>query len=245
MDADVYVYKIEEQWQMVHIPKKPNGFGIFIIGDVNHFVYEGKSLWTQNQQREAFIEDLLDQGYTIFYSHLYGKHWGSPDALKLALKVYEVSLRYATLNSKVHILAEGMGALTALQLLKEMPDNIRSVALINPCINLSKHIENEKVKKIFFKSLTAEISEAYHIEQETVEEMMYQETVSLADDHTPISIWHHINHLHYPLHDHGRAFEQQAHKKGLPVSLIVHLAEKNVFFSHPIVQFFSDYEQAL
>ena len=64
------------------------------------------------------IQSLLKEGYTVFYSNLYGKNWGSEKAVKLAKRLYEHIIRSEIMNDKIHIIAEGMGALVALKLLQ-------------------------------------------------------------------------------------------------------------------------------
>lgn len=247
MGREILEFTIENQYQMIHIPDKPNGFGIFIIGDVNHFVEKGKSLWTQNIQRYQFITDLLENGYTVFYSNLYGKHWGSPESVNLAVKVYEVALRYVTLNDSIHILAEGMGALVAMSLADEMPNKIRSMAFINPCIDLPKHIENEKEKKIFFKTLLSEVADAYSVDVSRAEAIVKHDYThkDFSKINIPVKIWHQINHQHYPIQDHSRPFERVNKEEGKRVELLVQLADRFPNLGEPIINYYQDFEKLL
>ncbi|MEH7343607.1 hydrolase, partial [Bacillus sp. JJ1532] len=124
-------FRLDTEWNMIHYPNKPSGFGILIIGDDRHFVNEQGSYWTQNEGKAALLKMLNEEGYTIFYSNLYGKNWGSERAVKLARRLYEHLIRTEIINVKINIIAEGMGALIALKLIDEMgPQLIRTCILI-------------------------------------------------------------------------------------------------------------------
>ena len=111
------------------------------------------------------LKSLQKAGYTIFYSNLYGKNWGSEKAVKLAKRLYEYMIRTEIMNEKIHVVAEGMGALAALKLLEEMNSSIRSIVLIESQYYLYKyHLELEKDHKFFYKKLLKEL--AYSFEQD-------------------------------------------------------------------------------
>lgn len=165
-------FKLDTEWNMIHYPKKPKGFGILIIGDERHFVDEKHSFWTQNEGKLGIIENLKDAGYTVFYSNLYGRNWGSDKAVKLAKRLYEYIIRTEIINNRIHLLAEGMGALVALKLLEEMSDKIRSVVLINPILSLKYHLEQEKEHKFFYKKLLKELSTSYETESKQIVELI-------------------------------------------------------------------------
>lgn len=57
---------MDTQWNTIHYPEKPTGFGILIIGDERHFVDESKCFWTQNEGKLAIINHFKKTGYTIF-----------------------------------------------------------------------------------------------------------------------------------------------------------------------------------
>jgi len=146
-------FQLGNQWCVVHVPERPNGFGVLILGDQNHFVDEESSFWIQNNGRSIIINSFLDEGYTLFYSNLYGRHWGCPEAVSLTKRLNHVILKKEILNHRIHILAEGMGALVALQLMEGMGDNLRGVAMMNPCIDLRKHLIQEKEHNSFTNEL--------------------------------------------------------------------------------------------
>lgn len=184
-------FQMDTQWNIVYYPEKPTGFGVFIIGDERHFVDEVKSFWTQNEGKSAMINQFKEKGYTIFSSNLYGRHWGSDHAVELAGRLYQYIIRSEILNNKIHILAEGMGALAAIKLMEKMKESIRSVILLNPILSLKHHLELEKEHKFFYKKLIRELTSAYQMDQKTLET-----TISAMDDNInldfgiPIKIIH-------------------------------------------------------
>ncbi|WP_442599166.1 hydrolase [Neobacillus sp. D3-1R] len=183
-------FKLETEWNMIHYSEKPNGFGILIIGDERHFVDEQKSFWLQNEGKQYLMNHLKEKGYTIFYSNLYGKHWGNEKAYKMAERLYHHIMRTEILNSKIHIIAEGMGALIVLNLLKNLKGNVRSIVLLNPILSLKHQLEQEKESKFFYKKLLKEISESYEIEKEKVEEQVVLMEGTNEVPHVPIKIIH-------------------------------------------------------
>ncbi|WP_040204524.1 alpha/beta fold hydrolase [Neobacillus jeddahensis] len=166
-------FQMDTQWNIIHYPEKPTGFGILIIGDERHFVDESKCFWTQNEGKLAIINQLKAAGYTIFSSNLYGRNWGSESAIELAQRLYHHVIRSEILNNKIHILAEGMGALVALRLMDKMKDRIRSVILLNPILSIKHHLEQEKEHKFFYKKLIKELSLAHKMDQKTIESTIF------------------------------------------------------------------------
>lgn len=41
----------DQQWCMLHYPKRPNGFAVLILGDQQHYVHENSSVWIENTGR--------------------------------------------------------------------------------------------------------------------------------------------------------------------------------------------------
>ena len=107
MSVNECFFCVGDQWNIVHLPRKPNGFAVLILGDVNHYVSKSNSFWLQHPERTRFVEILVQNGYTVFSSNLYGRNWGSWKASDLAEKVYHSVLRREILNKKIHIIAEG------------------------------------------------------------------------------------------------------------------------------------------
>ncbi|MEH7013546.1 hydrolase [Neobacillus niacini] len=184
-------FQMDTQWNIIHYPEKPTGFGILIIGDERHFVDESICFWTQNEGKLAIINQLKESGYTIFSSNLFGRNWGSDHAVELAQRLYQQVIRSEILNNKVHLIAEGMGALVAIRLMEKMKGQLRSVVLINPILSLKKHIELEKEHKFFYKKLMRELTTAYKMDQVTLEkELQNMEDEVRLDRDIPIKIIH-------------------------------------------------------
>lgn len=184
-------FKLDTEWNMIHYSEKPNGFGILIIGDERHFVDEQKSFWLQNEGKLALLNHLRNSGYTVFYSNLYGKHWGSKKAVMLAEILYQHMMRTEILNTKIHIIAEGIGAMIALDLMNTLAGEIRSVVFINPVFSLKFQLEQEKEHKFFYKKLLREISHAYNWKIENVEQtIMLEENDKVKIPPIPMKIIH-------------------------------------------------------
>ncbi len=45
-------FQLDAEWNIVHYPEQPLGFGILIIGDERHFVDQNTSFWLQNEGKE-------------------------------------------------------------------------------------------------------------------------------------------------------------------------------------------------
>ncbi|WP_042356492.1 hypothetical protein [Bacillus rubiinfantis] len=183
-------FQLDSQWNIIYYPPKPTGFGVFIIGDERHFVEENKCFWTQNEGKQAILHELKERGYTVFSSNLYGRHWGSIQAVELAQQVYEQVIRSEILNHKIHILAEGMGALAAIKLMEKMRGSIRSIVFLNPILSIKFHLEQEKEHKFFYKKLMRELTYAYQLNQHELENLIYSVNNELNFNQIPIKIVH-------------------------------------------------------
>ncbi|MCP8968294.1 alpha/beta hydrolase [Ectobacillus ponti] len=235
---------LEQEPCVIHLPEKPNGFGVLLIGDVNYSIENGTSSWVQHPGKSLLLEELRRAGYTVFSSNLYGRHWGSDKALRLAKRLYHIVMKKEILNEQIHIVAEGMGALTALELMSEMSSSIRSAVLLNPCLDLPLHIGLEREHKFFYKRLLRELQEAYGVSEE-----------ELADAVACKSYHHHPScvpvKLFVPTHERKerktihRDFEAKRLQEGCDVSLSFHLQDARVKLANSIVQFFRRYEGSL
>jgi len=159
-------FQFEQQWCMVHYPERPNGFAIFIIGDMQHYVNENTSFWLENKGKEMMISAFTNEGYLVYYSNLFGRNWGNDTAVKHAFRLYQYIIRQEILNNKIHVLAEGMGALVAVKLIPLLKEHMRSLVLISPCISLQSHINQEQRGKFFYKKLLKEIEIAFKEQDE-------------------------------------------------------------------------------
>ncbi|MCM3767535.1 hydrolase [Neobacillus niacini] len=235
-------FQMDTQWNIIYYPEQPTGFGILVIGDERHYVDEGKCFWTQNEGKQTIIKDLKESGYTIFSSNLYGRHWGSENAVELAQRLYHYIIRNEIINHKIHILAEGMGALAALRLMDKMKDHIRSVVLLNPILSLKHHLDQEREHKFFYKKLIRELIAAYQMDQQELEKSITgMEDVIKLDDGCPIKIIHVLSG--------GRLYNQskQYHKligtANLQPTII--LPEKKQQIGKMCVSFYKNHESIL
>jgi pimeloyl-ACP methyl ester carboxylesterase len=240
-------FKLDTEWNVIHYPERPNGFGILAIGDERHFVNRSSSFWTQNEGKRAMLNILKNEGYTVFYSNLYGRHWGSEKAVDLTLRLCSHIVRNEILNTSFHIVAEGMGALVALKLLAQGDLKIRSLVLINPILSLSTHLEQEKENKFFYKRLVAELENAYETDIAKLLQKLGQEAARPAfNKDTPVKIIHVLSG--------NRAYKQSSilkelsvhwEKAHLPVTISYVLPEKMRQVGSQIVHFFTKHEQVL
>ncbi|WP_223700704.1 alpha/beta fold hydrolase [Sutcliffiella deserti] len=245
MDVSVRFFQMGGEWNAVHVPEKPNGFGVLIIGDTNHFVDEFNSLWIQHIGRNRIINEIVEAGYTVFYSNLFGAHWGSTRSVNQARQLYHYIQKQEILNEKIHILAEGMGALTALQLADMMPGNIRSIALINPCINLQVQMNHEKDRKFFYKKLKKELANAYNISIDQIDDYRDFPALKNFQSDKPVKIWQTTTNNTFDPNLHCKAYEEYRRKMGVPIIVTYHLIEKRYAYASSICQFFRKYEQYL
>jgi pimeloyl-ACP methyl ester carboxylesterase len=227
-------FQLGEQWCVMHLPKRPNGFALFILGDVSHFVDSETSLWIQHAGKKKMLHELGEYGYTIFYSHLYGANWGSEKAVKLAKQLIHYVLKSEILNNRIYILAEGMGALVALQLMDEMPEKIRAIAMLNPCLDLQAQLQYEKENKFFYKRLLQQLKQAYELEELSARLPSFQNIKVTV----PIKFWQISGVNQYPPFLHARKYAQFM---AIPISY--HLPERKYQFAKSIDDFYKRYSK--
>ena len=153
-------FQLDTEWNVIHYPEKPNGFGVFIFGGEGHFVEEKNSYWLQHFGRNIWLTALLEAGYTVFYSNLYGNHWGSEKAKDLAESLYHYVIRHEILNERIHIVAEGMGALLIPEFVRSLNKKVRTVCVINPYFSLKEKMDEEKEQLFFYKKFLQEVKMA-------------------------------------------------------------------------------------
>jgi pimeloyl-ACP methyl ester carboxylesterase len=185
---------------------------------------------------------LRQSGYTIFSSNLYGRNWGSDQAVDLAQRLYQQVIRSEILNNKVHLIAEGMGALVAVKLMEKMKGQLRSVVLLNPILSLKKHIELEKEHKFFYKKLIRELTAAHKLDQLT----LAQELDNMGDEvnlqsGVPLKIIHVLSS--------GKSYNQSKQLQQLlantDISPTYIVPEKKQQLGSMIKKFFNQYEKVL
>lgn len=238
-------FRLDTEWNIIHYPEKPQGFGILVIGDERHFVDQNTSFWLQNEGKKIQINDLREAGYTIFYSNLYGKNWGSDKASRLAKRLYEYVIRMEILNEKVHIIAEGMGAIVALKLLQDMNASIRSIILINPILSLKYHLELEKDRKLFYKRLIKEMELSHEMKfRELLKKIQDSEEYICLNSAVPMKIIHVLSD--------NRSYKQSQFLKELsvkwdeakrPFSICYMVPEKKQQLPKQMIQFFKLHEE--
>lgn len=216
-------FQIDGQWNIVHYPEQPSGFSVLIIGDRGHFVEQGSSFWLQHPGRLRILEHLKANGYTLFSSNLYGANWGNSKSVELAMKLYLNFMKSEICNDKIHILAEGTGALVAFQLMQELGALIRSVVLINPCLSLKLRLEKEKENKFFLKKMLHEVAAAYEIDPSESELFIMEKEEIPQLRETPVKIIHLLS-LHK---DQSPLYKQlQKQNKQTDIQLAYLLSEK-------------------
>jgi hypothetical protein len=235
-------FQMDTQWNIIHYPEKPTGFGILIIGDERHFVDESKCFWTQNEGKLAIINQLKESGYTIFSSNLYGRNWGSDQAVDLAQRLYQQVIRSEILNNKVHLIAEGMGALVAVKLMEKMKGQLRSVVLLNPILSLKKHIELEKEHKFFYKKLVREVTAAHKIDP-----LLLVKELESMDDEVKLQFGVPIKIIH--VMSSGKSYNQSKQLQQLlantDISPTYIVPEKKQQLGNMIKKFFNQFEKVL
>jgi hypothetical protein len=235
-------FQMDTQWNIIHYPEKPTGFGILIIGDERHFVEESKCFWTQNEGKLAIINQLRESGYTIFSSNLYGRNWGSDQAVDLAQRLYQQVIRSEILNNKVHLIAEGMGALVAVKLMEKMKGQLRSVVLLNPILSLKKHIELEKEHKFFYKKLVREVTAAHKIDP-----LLLVKELESMDDEVKLQFGVPIKIIH--VMSSGKSYNQSKQLQQLlantDISPTYIVPEKKQQLGNMMKKFFNQFEKVL
>ncbi|TDL62594.1 hydrolase [Neobacillus sp. YX16] len=235
-------FQMDTQWNIIHYPGKPTGFGILIIGDERHFVDESKCFWTQNEGKLAIINQLKESGYTIFSSNLYGRNWGSDQAVDLAQRLYQQVIRSEILNNKVHLIAEGMGALVAVKLMEKMKGQLRSVVLLNPILSLKKHIELEKEHKFFYKKLVREVTAAHKIDP-----LLLVKELESMDDEVKLQFGVPIKIIH--VMSSGKSYNQSKQLQQLlantDISPTYIVPEKKQQLGNMMKKFFNQFEKVL
>ncbi|MGG3469812.1 hydrolase [Neobacillus pocheonensis] len=235
-------FQMDAQWNIIYYPDKPTGFGVLIIGDERHFVDDSKSFWTQNEGKSAIIDQMKEKGYTLFSSNLYGRNWGSGSAVELAERLYHYVIRSEILNNKIHILAEGMGALVAVKLMEKMKGCIRSVILLNPILSLKHHLEQEKEHKFFYKKLIKELVTAHQMEQTLLES-----TIFSMDDQINLEYGYPVKIIHVLAG--GKSYNQsKLYQKIISnpeINPTFMLPEKKQQLGNIIIRFFTSHETVL
>ncbi|MGG4040770.1 hydrolase [Bacillus smithii] len=241
------IFQHDREWCIVHYPVKPNGFAVMILGDQNHYVTEKGSFWMENETRRDWIDQLTKSGYLVFYSNFFGAHWGSEKAVESALNLYHYIKRQEIINQRIHILAEGTGALLLKNMLTGIQSNLRCAVVITPCISLRLHNEQERKQKFFLKKFRKEISVAYQVEEKEWEKVIQKDTViPLIKTKNPLYFIEIIGHPSYKGQlEIVQSVCKERMRNHLPVKLEFFLPEKRPLIIRKCLRYFREHEKEL
>jgi hypothetical protein len=163
-------------------------------------------------------------------------------AVELAQRLYHHVIRSEILNNKIHILAEGMGALVAIRLMEKMKGRIRSIILLNPIISLKNHLEQEKESKFFYKKLMRELVDAHQMDQKMLENNIFN-----MEDNVNIQFGFPIKIIH--VLSGGKSYNQSKlyHQiiSGSEINPTFILPEKKQQLGNMMIKFFNSHESPL
>ncbi|WP_088103546.1 alpha/beta hydrolase [Halalkalibacter urbisdiaboli] len=239
---------IDKQWSVTYLPERPNGFAILLLNDHEQPVEERTSIWEQHPERRMFLLSLLEKGYTVLTSNLFGRHWGNEKACRLAELLYYYLQKREILNKRVHLVAEGTGALVAFDLLKRRAEIIRSSFFINPCIYPQAYYYQEKQNKLFYKRFLKELEEAYQVKENELNSNWFDQMFAyeFRADSPPIRIMHDMHDKQFPFETHSKSFEQKYKGKAPLIQLSLYGRGKTFStFIQPACSFFEKNEKIL
>ncbi len=232
-------FQYDGQWNMVYYPKRPSGFSVFIIGDHHHYVKNNESFWLRHPGRLQILEQLLEEGYTCFSSNLYGEHWGSEKAVGLAKSLYHVLMKSEVLNEKIHIFAEGKGALVALKLLERL-ESVRSVVMLNPCLSVTHNWKKEHEHKVFYKPFLKQVSEALDTSEEDLKTAYSEDTGLHIHSSVPIKIIHVLGN---DSKEQFELYKQVQENSKAETEIVYLLPEKRYKVASEVIRFYHKFQQ--
>ncbi|OIU72523.1 hypothetical protein [Rossellomorea aquimaris] len=243
------LFQLDQEWCMIHYPERPNGFAVMILGDHHHYVDHKTSFWDQHEARKKWIRDLTAKGYIVYYSNLYGANWGSEQAVELAGRLYEYVKRREIINSKIHILAEGMGALVFKGLYPRLENEIRGVVMFTPCLSIYELIRHEREQKFFYKKLVNELTGSRGMKEEDYEQLLSQSRYDyevFKDSPIPLYIVQSYNVNRYK-NQFSLIKDIYKHRleKGLSTDLFYVVPEKRDSLGMKLASYFSLHEKVL
>ncbi|WP_218212198.1 hypothetical protein, partial [Pseudomonas sp. 2822-15] len=59
MSVTKRLIKIDNEECLLHLPLKPNGYAILLLGDRNHYIQGETSHWTQHPTRKELLDGLV------------------------------------------------------------------------------------------------------------------------------------------------------------------------------------------
>ena len=234
-------FQLNKEWTTIFYPEQPSGFAIMLLGGDKHYINENANYWLDHPSKKQMLVSLLAKGYTVFSSYLPGAHWGNAEAADLAVELYAFFIRKEIVNEKIHIIAEGTGALVLDTICKKLSDKVRSVVLLNPILSVKQSYEKEKINKFFLKKMKKELYKAYHLDDDTfVDWMEAKEDISVGNE-IPILIVHVLEKLESNL-----PMKYQSFIEKHPLTEINYITpEKRYIIPYQISSFLKKYEKNL
>ncbi|WP_170006706.1 hypothetical protein [Bacillus fonticola] len=232
-------FDVEESWHVLLFPEKPNGFLLFVFGDAGHTVGDHQATWLEHPTRSLWLEWFAKMGYTICLTQPHPKHWGSEHATKTIKRLIHVVTKKGIFNQRVHLFAEGMGALLGFDLLRNgFP--VRSAFFVNPILSLEEKFQREQRHVFFFKQWKKDVMEAHDLHDDET----FQQVVEAKEDdiphHVPMRWW-------FSSHQPVSPYLQKLQAKGLPPSITVTLGVPELFphVGERAARWFALYEKEL
>lgn len=171
------------------------------------------AFWLQHYGRNQLLNMLREEGYTIFNSNLYGRHWGAEKAVTYAKQLIHFVLKQEILNQKIHILADGMGALVADELLRfSRPHPFSSDA--ESLSRSSGTLWIRKRKQIFLQTILKRSSRKLRNNRKEAAERSYK-TIKGYPSRLPVHIWQRMTGAPYPYSMHAGVYKD-TQKRRLP-----------------------------
>lgn len=188
------IFMLNNEYCIIHYPEKPNGFGVLIIGGEEQYVDKNDSNWLSNNSRFSILKSLIDEGYTVYYPNFKYKHMGNKQSIEQVSSLYEFIKRTEILNERVHIIAEGIGALIAVELMKNKSDMIRSLVFINPIFSIQWMMSIMKDHPFLYKKTIQDLSNAYNISKEICEDYIQSLKITSLTIQYPFIVIHILEH---------------------------------------------------
>ncbi len=234
-------FQLNKEWTTIFYPEQPSGFAVMLLGGEKHYINEKANYWLDHPGKKQMLEYLLNRGYTVFSSYLSGTHWGNAEAAELAIEMYAFFIRKEIVNERIHIIAEGTGALLLDTICHKLKGKVRSIVLLNPILSVKKSYEKEEINKFFVKKMKNELYEAYQLNDQTFKEWMEKKSDMTIGTDIPVSIVHVLEKLESNL-----PYKYKSFIDNHPLSEIKYITpEKRYIIPYQINSFFKKHEKDL
>lgn len=233
-------FRFNHEWTTIFYPERPSGFSILLVGGERHYIHEKTNYWMEHPGKRQMVNHLLGKGYTLIATNL-GAHWGNKQASERLAELYAHFIRHEIVNDKIHLLAEGTGALLLENLCLLLKGKIRSIAMVDPELSLVKRYEKEKENKFFHRKWMKEISRAYQKEVAETEDWLKGRHDGHIPEEIPVQLLHVMNYYERDLKAHYQPIiSTHPH---LDINYIT--PEKRYSIPYQINAFFKRYEKQL